>query len=147
MGPLQGGVIGMQPTPGLMTTADDPPGQSRSGMKKAECRMQNTNRAQSWTGLWNPFRISGYCRRDNFCRPMQGERGGEAGSSRRLELRWSTLCFVLGQQQRGPDGHSRARTPLGAPPESACSCGRARWWMGLKACRGCSKRGCRRPDS
>ena len=78
--------------------------------------MQNENRAQRWAGLGNPFRISGYCRCDNFCRPIEGERGGEAGSIRRLELRWSTLWCVLGQQQRGPDGHSRARTPLGAPP-------------------------------
>jgi|ERR1035441_5276036 hypothetical protein len=86
MGPLQGGVTGMQPTSGLMTTADDPPGQSRRGMKKAECRMQNANRAQSWAGLWNPFRISGYCRRDNFCRPIEGERGGEAGKQKQPEV-------------------------------------------------------------
>ena len=33
-----------------------------------------------------------------------------------MELRWSTLSCVLGQQQRGPDGHSQAETSLGAPP-------------------------------
>jgi hypothetical protein len=26
------------------------------------------------------FRISGNCRRDNFCRPIEGETGGEAGT-------------------------------------------------------------------
>src|SRR5664279_4229165 len=41
-------------------------------MKKAECRIQNENRVQPWAGLRNPLRISGYCRRDNFCRPIEG---------------------------------------------------------------------------
>ncbi len=32
-------------------------------------------------GIMESFRISGYCRRDNFCRAIEGVKGGEAGST------------------------------------------------------------------
>jgi integrase len=48
---------------------------------------------------WQPV-SQGYCRRDNFCRPIEGERGGEARSNRRLELRWITLWCVPGHVWR-----------------------------------------------
>ena len=80
----------------------------RSICLTSSARSPKSSRRPSPTLGWTrgPFRISDYCRRDNFCRPIEGERSGEAGSNRRLELRWSTLWCVLGKQQRGPDGHS-----------------------------------------
>ena len=44
------------------------------------------------------FRISGDCRRDNFCRPIGGERGGEAGTEN-------------GENSRESATRSGARTP------------------------------------
>ena len=62
-----------------------------------------------------------------FLSPHRGWKRWRSRVSRWLELRWSTLWCVLGQQQRGPGGHSRARTPLGAPPPPGTSASAREW--------------------
>jgi hypothetical protein len=49
------------------------------------------------------------------------------------------------QERRTLRGCTR-RNSAWCPSASACSCGRARWWTGSRAWRGCSRRGCLPPD-